>query len=160
VGGDPVLGGTAPRRLTIAANPGRGGAVDRSSIVELAERLAVSYGDVVGDVHATAHSRWALVRTRSQPDPVKVSVDLEGLEHYLTTAAADGGVSGVWPDVDDRTAAWRLASVHLCAQIDSANARVHEVGLDRQGRIWRRTGEPIDPFADLPPGDYRWSAGD
>jgi hypothetical protein len=127
------------------------------SIAELAERLAVSYGSVVGDVHATPDSRWALVLARSQPDLVKVSVDLLGLERYLTTAVGNGGVSGVWPDVDDRTAAWRLASVHLWEEIDSADAVVHEVGLDRQGRIWRRTGDPVDPFEGLPPGDGRWS---
>ena len=130
------------------------------SIAELAERLVVSYGGVVGDVHATPTTRWALVRARSQPDPVKVTVDLAGLEQYLTTAVADGGVSGVWPDVDDRTAAWRLASVHLCEQIDSANARVHEVGLDRHGRTWRRADTPVDPFAGLPRGGFRWSVGD
>ncbi|HWK93224.1 MAG TPA: hypothetical protein VNR17_13285 [Luteimicrobium sp.] len=125
------------------------------SIAELAERLAGSYGSVVGDVHATPDSRWALVRAHSQPDPVKVSVDVLGLERYLTTAVGNGGVSGVWPDVDDRTAAWRLASVHLWEEIDSANAVVHEVGLDRQGRIWRRTGEPLDPDTSLPPAGYR-----
>lgn len=128
------------------------------SISELAEHLVVSYGDVVGEVHATTESRWALVRARSQPDPVKVSVDLEGLERCLARAIEDD-VQGAFPEVDATTAAWRLASVHLCEEIDSANAQVYEVGLDRQGRTWRRAGEPIDPFAGLPPGGHGWSTG-
>ncbi|GAA4847855.1 hypothetical protein GCM10023221_28450 [Luteimicrobium xylanilyticum] len=129
----------------------------RPSISELADSLVASCGEVVGEIQAHAGARWALVRVASQPDPVKVSVDIRGLEQRLDRAVAGGARDG-FPDVDARTAARRLASVNLDEEIDSAHAVVYEAGLDRQGRTWRRTGEPVDPPADLPPGDYRWSA--
>ncbi|MGC5166594.1 hypothetical protein [Luteimicrobium sp. DT211] len=127
------------------------------SIPELAERLVASCGDVVGEVHAFGHGRWALVRIPSQPDPVKVTVDLEGLERYLLRGIADGA-GEVWGgDVDDRTAAWRLASVNLWEEHASANARVHEIWLGRSGETGRRADKRVDPLAGFPRGDGHWS---
>lgn len=122
---------------------------------DLARDLISRSGDVVDHIEVNSHEARALVRVSPEQAPVEFLLDLEGLQRLMKSAQQDA--LDVFPDADPSEGGLRLISVHLWEEIDSAEAPVVAVGIDRQGEAWRRT-EPAPPESAPPTGDYRWTA--
>ncbi|MFE7508657.1 hypothetical protein [Promicromonospora sp. NPDC057488] len=130
--------------------------LDSDSLPDLASDLISRGGKVLDRIAVDAQEARALVQVSAGRFPVEFVVDLRGLARYIESAR--GSAHDVFPDVDPIEGGLRLASENLWAEVESGEARVLSVGVDRQGQIWRRT-EPPSQRSPLPPGDYRWTAG-
>jgi hypothetical protein len=122
---------------------------------DLARDLISRGGEVLDRIEVDAYEARALVRVSPERAPVEFLVDLEGLQRFIDSAQQDA--RDVFPDADPTEGGLRLISVHLWEEIDSAEAQVVAVGVDRQGGTWRRT-EPVPPRGAPPTGNYRWTA--
>ncbi|MFD7022563.1 hypothetical protein [Promicromonospora sukumoe] len=126
------------------------------SVARSARDLISRGGDVVGEIAVDARVARALVQVSPDATPVEFVVDLRGLERFI--ASARDSARDVFPDVDPVEGGLRLVSEHLWEEIASADAKVHAVGVDRDGQTWRRT-EAAPPGRSIPAGgDYRWTA--
>ena len=129
--------------------------LNSDSVPQLARDLISRGGQVLDRIAVDAQEARALVRVSPDIAPVEFVIDLRGLARYIESAR--GSAHDVFPDVDWIEGGLRLASENLWAEVESGDARVLSVGVDREGRIWRRA-EPALQRSALPAGDYRWTA--
>jgi hypothetical protein len=131
-----------------------------ASTRELARDVIGRCGIVVGDIVVTDVGVSATIRIDPEIPPVRVDIDLIGLEQYIATVKHRGSTSAVYPGTDPTEAALRLASGNLFEEADAVpeGVVVLDIGINRAGSLWRRVREQSGVARRLPPGDYTWSA--
>ena len=129
--------------------------LNSDSVPQLARDLISRGGQVLDRIAVDAQEARALVRVSPDIAPVEFVIDLRGLAPIRCIAR--GSTHDVFPDVDWIEGGLRLASENLWAEVESGEARVLSVGVDREGRIWRRA-ERAPRRSEYLASDYHWTA--